>query len=271
MWFSLEALLGLPLEPAGLAVVWREALQQLRHQPALGDPGHSEGQGACRAALERALGEALDQQELQRIRRLCQGGEWQAGLNRLEALVDACDFSSQLAPLLLELLPVLHHQLVDLAEQDPSACPFDGQQQAELLWSAHRWLERLERHGIPEPERMAVIREQISRYGAIAWMEQDTPRALECSVVLLLALLRQEPTARDWALPACRIRLAQLLQACAAQLDGHVLSWQLQRQLQKLLDHGDQLTALDPDPALQQQLLDLRQGLQVWEQFPVAT
>jgi hypothetical protein len=252
VWFDLETLLSLPLEANALATLWREALHRLQQEPIT-----ERIQRTC-----ELLAEAIDRHDLLRARSACLVGDWFTGLNRLVGLTGRLP-APELAGTLLELLPALHHQLIDLAEAEPSQCPFKPEDRAELLWQAHQWLTWLERQGAEEPERFAVIREQICRYGAIAWMGEPQLPARRRSLSLLLALLVHNPEARSWALQACGEQLGALIAAAAQEppTDPHdladLLAW-----CQALAPHSPQ----DPAEAggLEQSLADLNAGLAVW-------
>jgi hypothetical protein len=252
VWFDLEALLSLPLEANALATLWREALERLQQGPMT-----ERIQRTC-DALIRAIG----LHELRQARADCLAGDWLTGLNRLVGLETSVP-SETMAATLMELLPVLHHQLIDLAEASPSRCPFEPDDRAELLWQAHRWLSWLEQHGDEAPERIDVIREQICRYGAIAWMSRPQPRAQRRSIPLLLKLLELEPEAHGWALQACRGQLGALIAAVTLAPVPDRPS------LQQLVDWCNAVATYTPlDTAmaatLGQTLTDLQAGLALW-------
>jgi hypothetical protein len=202
IWLSLDSILSLPLEPNALAVLWLEILRQ---QP-------METNSNQQQSRQRILA-ALHELEINRALETCRRGEWSSGLSRLERAMEICDFQAMVAPGLLEILPELHYQLVDLAEESPSRCPFCDAERAELFWSSAQWLRRLNDHGIEQPARMAAIHEQIYRYGALAWIELDSPLACSRSLTLLLALSEMNSAAISWTWPACRARLSAQLQA----------------------------------------------------------
>jgi hypothetical protein len=108
----------------------------------------------------------------------------------------------------LELLMALHHRLLD---PNAPAWELSSEERAELLWQAHALLERLEPLPGTAPERLPVVIEQISRYGAIAWMERPGAAARDRAIRLLLRLAWVNPDAHPWALPALGERIAASL------------------------------------------------------------
>lgn len=222
VWIPLDQLLALPLPAEPLASLWRELLRGL--PPA--------------AVRERqALEQALQAHELRRVEALCEAGEIEAGLSRLEALAAGLD-PTALAALLHRLMPGLHHKLVEQAGPSPAPELVADPLRAEQLWQADRWMRRLEQLPHQETDLRSLMAEHLCRYGAIAWMAQPGAAARWRAVALLQRLLQLLPEARDWVVPAIRDRLlhgvqeleqaealadpqhlAQLLQACAAM--GH--------------------------------------------------
>ncbi len=253
LWVDLDWLLGLPLEGPALTILWEAVRDQL-----VADSGPCAESEAVRAALERAL----VHQDLLTVRQQCVGGDWFGGLERLEALLE--DPSLQVASaeltarVLAEVMVELHHCLLDL-EAPP--CPFDGDQRADLLWWAHQLLARLEPLPGPRPSRLPVVIEQISRYGALAWMEREGRPARLRAVELLVRLCTVNPEARPWGLLAIRERLS-------AEVQDQVCSGELAdpEGLELLLSWCEALGDLDPpgDPAqeaLRQALLRGRLSL----------
>jgi len=246
LWVDLDWLLGLPLEGPALGTLWAAVRDQLA-----ADPVPSAQSEAARAALEQALA----RQDLFNLRRRCLGGDWFAGLDELQALLaeDPKDLkTAELAARVgAELVLELHHRLID---DDAPPCPYDGDQRAELLWRAHALLGHLEPLPGPRPVRLPVVIEQISRYGALAWMERDGSPARRRAVELLLRLCAVNPEARSWALPAIRERVSAEAQEQArapdpADTEGLAL----------LLNWIEGLAVVDP-PA-DQALEALRQAL----------
>lgn len=204
---SLERILDLPLQPDALAVVWREILQ---HQSVDADSSHQH--------VRQQILAALHELEFNRAVATCRRGDWSTGLSLLEAAMQTCDFPTMMAPILLEILPNMHHQLINLAEEDPSRCPFCDDERAELLWLSALWLRRLNDQGIEQPDQMAAIHEQIYRYGALAWMAFDSALAHSRSLILLLILSEINPEAHSWTWPACRDRISAQLQVMEERL-----------------------------------------------------
>lgn len=108
-----------------------------------------------------------------------------------------------------------------------------------------------------------MIREQICRYGAIAWMSRCQPRDQHRSIPLLLKLLELEPEAHDWALPACREQLGALI---AAVTQAPVPDRPSVQQLADWCNAIATYTPLDTARAasLNQTLTDLQAGLALW-------
>lgn len=265
VWLNLSTILNLPLSPREHAVVLREILLQ----PSLNDfPQNLE------AKVE--LTQLLTQMELVWAIDLCRQGHWSEGLNRLEGLLERCDFEGTIGPEILELLPDLHYQLVDLAEESPSRCPFDEAERAELLWSCHNWLGRLNACGLEQPERMAAIHEQIYRYGALVWMPMGSPLANRRSLDLLLALSEVNPTAMNWTKPACMDRLGREIEAFEQMMNVAQPTNELIHLLNSLFgaicrfqrvfqgDEGGQ------SRQLVQAILDANSALEVWARLKLA-
>lgn len=262
IWLDLETILNLPLQSRDLAVVWRQILLH----PSLEDAPPDN-------PVKRELAQAISQLELTWALELCREGQWSEGLNRLEGLWETTDFAQTLAPEMLNLLPDLHYQLVDLAEESPPRCPFDEAERAELLWCCHNWLVRLNASGLEQPERMAAIHEQIYRYGALAWMSLQTPLANRRSLELLLALSEVNPVAHAWAKPACVQRLEHDIEALLMMLRVTQPTPELLSHLNDLIRVARRFenifqTPIDrPSPSLIQTLLDAKSTLEVWAQL----
>ena len=250
LWVDLDWLLGLPLQGPGLSLLWEAVRDQLA-----ADPAPSPQTETARTALEQALA----RQELFNLRRTCLEGAWLQGLEQLQALLERHEgaIASPAAPtledgdrplmarVLAELLLQLHHLLID---DDAPPCPFDAEQRAELLWRAHALLGRLDSLPGPRPQRLPVVIEQVSRYGALAWMERQGPEARRRTVALLLRLGAVNPDALPWVLPAIRERLATEVEEESKAADPTDAAG-----LARLLDWCERLAALDPpaDPALE--------------------
>jgi len=265
IWLNLSTILNLPLSPREHAVVLREILLQ---PPFDDSPQHFQA--------KTQLTQALTQLELAWAMDLCRQGQWSEGLSRLEGLQERCDFEGTIGPAILELLPELHHQLVDLAEQSPSRCPFDEEERAELLWSCHNWLLRLNGCGLEQSERMAAIHEQIYRYGALAWMPMGSPLANRRSLDLLLALSEVNPAALAWTKPACMDRLEQEIAAVEQMITLAQPTAELLNHLNGLIRVGQrfqnvfQVQEDEPNRTVVHWLLDANACLEVWVQLKPA-
>lgn len=198
---ELDWLLGLPLEGEALVTLWAAVEADL----AAVAP-QTPATRTARAALEQAQ---RAQQRLN-LRGRCLEGDWLAALPPLMELLDgaAPAPSPDGGALGLELLMALHHRLLD---PNAPAWELSSEARAELLWQAHALLERLEPQPGTAPERLPVVIEQISRYGAIAWMERPGAAARGRAIRLLLRLAWVNPDAHPWALPALRERIAASL------------------------------------------------------------
>ena len=147
VWIPLDQLLALPLPAEPLACLWRELLRALPPD----------------AAREReALEQALQAHELRRVEALCEAGEIDAGLSRLEALAAGLD-PTALAALLHRLMPGLHYRLVREAGPSPAPELMADPLRAEQLWQADRWMRRLEALPCEKAHRQEVMAEQICR------------------------------------------------------------------------------------------------------------
>lgn len=268
LWLDLETLLDLPLEPQSLAVVWQEILQQ-QHW----------GSSPAEQLIRQRLVDALQNLDLERAIARCEQGEWSTGLSKLEAHLRHDRLDKSLAQRLVILLPMLHFQLVELAEQSPSRCPFDESERAELLWTCSIWLKRLDAFSMEHPgclaqsERMAVIHEHIYRYGALVWMQRESSLACTRSLTLLLDLSAINPLAIPWAMPACIQRIQQELETLEALVTMLQPSPELLTHVERLIGIAKRLEEVFPaaPPApelrLQQQLVDVRACLDVWGQL----
>jgi len=201
LWVDLDWLLGLPLEGPALSVLWSAV-----HRELAAAPQRPPGSEAILASLEAAL----EQQEIYNLRSRCLDGDWIGGLSQLERCLrmgwQQEAMGLFVASLAFPLLQELHHRLLD---DDPPPCPFDADQRAELLWRGHVLLGLLEGLPGPRPARLPVVTEQISRYGALAWMERQGPEAAARAIALLQRLAAVNPEARFWVEPALRERLAE--------------------------------------------------------------
>jgi hypothetical protein len=197
VWIPLDQLLALPLPAEPLASLWRELLRAL--PPA--------------AVRERqALEQALQAHELRRVEALCEAGEIEAGLSRLEALAAGLE-PTALAALLHRLMPGLHRRLIREAGPKPAPEVLADPQRTEQLWLADQWMRRLEALPSDNTQQQQVMAEQICRHAVLAWMAQPGDAASGRAISLLQRLLQLEPKSRNWALPAIRERLLQGVQA----------------------------------------------------------
>ncbi len=198
---ELDWLLGLPLEGEALVTLWAAVEADL----AAVTP-----QTAATRTARTALREAQHAQQRLNLRGRCLEGDWLAALPPLMELLDgtAPAPSPDGGALGLELLMALHHRLLD---PNAPAWELSSEARAELLWQAHALLERLEPLPGTAPERLPVVIEQISRYGAIAWMERPGAAARDRAIRLLLRLAWVNPDAHPWALPALGERIAASL------------------------------------------------------------
>ncbi|MEB3271337.1 MAG: hypothetical protein VKJ44_06795 [Synechococcus sp.] len=200
LWLELDWLLALPLEGPALSVLWSAVQRELAAAPQR-PPGTETALAALEAALER--------QEIYNLRSCCLDGDWIAGLARLEERArqgwQGQEMQLFVASLAFPLLQELHHRLLD---DDAPPCPYDTDQRAELLWRGHVLLGLLEPLSGPRPARLPVVIEQISRYGALAWMERQGPEAAARAIALLQRLAEVNPEARFWVEPALQERLA---------------------------------------------------------------
>ncbi|MEB3271338.1 MAG: hypothetical protein VKJ44_06800 [Synechococcus sp.] len=132
-------------------------------------------------------------------------------------------------------------------EADP-ACPCPGPttsaafaraassgERAELLWQAHRWQRLIATLPVGKPEHLAVIDEQISRYGAIAWHGRarragagaELLQALRRSMTLLLQLAEPLDPCPAWIARSLRegLQLALLAEGEAMPTAAELLDW----------------------------------------------
>ncbi len=200
LWVELDWLLGLPLEGPALSVLWSAV-----HRDLAASPHHPPGGEAILARLEAAL----ERQEICNLRSRCLDGDWIGGLGQLEQCLrkgwQQEEMRLFVASLAFPLLQELHHRLLD---DDAPPCRFDADQRAELLWRGHLLLALLEPLPGPRPARLPVVIEQISRYGALAWMERQGPEAEARAIALLQRLAEVNPEARFWVEPALQERRA---------------------------------------------------------------
>lgn len=117
---------------------------------------------------------------------------------------------------------------------DPAHAATSGER-AELLWQAHRWQRLIASLPVVKPERLAVIDEQISRYGAIAWHGRarqaaagaELLHALRRSTTLLLQLAEPLDPCPAWIARSLRqgLQLALLAEAEAMPTPAELLDW----------------------------------------------
>ena len=244
---DLERIEALPLDPAARATLWRELLQRQASDL------DSNAQ-AWTMALERRLFAA----ELDRCSRLCLEGDWLQGSRRIEMLQGLAIHLGEEARLgerLIELLTALHGLLVNRAEvteassssaladsADPARSATSGER-AELLWQAHRWQQLIASLPVGIPERLAVIGEQITREGAIAWHTlaleaapgSELLQALRRSMTLLLQVAGSLDPCPAWIRLSLRqgLQLALLDAAEARPAPAELLRW-----ARGYVDHG---------------------------------
>lgn len=198
---ELDWLLALPLDGEALVTLWSAVEADL----AAVAP-----QTPATRAARAALKDARRTQQLLNLRGRCLDGDW---LMALPSFIDqlggeAPPVASEATAWGLELLQELHFRLLD-----PNAPAWDlcDDDRADLLWQAHTLLERLEPRlqslSGETPERLPVVIEQISRYGAIAWMSRQGAIARERAIRLLLRLAWVNPDSHPWSLPALRERI----------------------------------------------------------------
>jgi hypothetical protein len=208
VWLELERLLALPLDPVAKATLWRELLTL----------APVDGDGSWQDQVRPTLELRLIEDELERCRTLGQTGAWLEALQRLEALLPQLEHrrhSDLSATVLLHLILEIHQAIVG------EECSIATDERAELLWQAHRWLQR---GGLVEPpphHSLDSIREQICRFGALAWLarvrtstdEEERVRALRRSMTLLLNLAAQLDPCPTWVLQGLREGLQRALLA----------------------------------------------------------
>lgn len=196
---ELDWLLALPLESEALLTLWSAVAADL----AALDPQPT----AC-----AVLQQAVERQRWLDLRGRCLDGDWLTALPAFLALLadagPAPPACPEAAAWGLQLLQELHFRLLD---PNAPAWELAADDRAELLWLAHALLERLEPLPEPTPERLPVLIEQLSRYGAIAWMERPGPEARERAIRLLLRLAWVNPESHPWALPALDSRISASL------------------------------------------------------------
>lgn len=214
LWVELEWLLGLPLEGPALTVLWsavREELEAAR-------TSSPQTQSQTPEMLQR-LDRALARQELDNLRASCLDGDWSDGLRQLERQLGpgggGQEPQAEAVTLAFELVVELHHRLLD---DDAPPWELDADERAELLWRGHRLLDLLEPMAGPRPPRLPVVREQLTRYGALAWMERSTPEAPSRAIALLLALAEENREAHPWILQGLRERIPDAADQDLAQL-----------------------------------------------------
>ncbi len=183
VWLDLECLMALPLDPVARATLWRELLTLV---PVGGERA---GQDQLCDALELRLLE----HELDRCRNLGHSGEWLEALQRLDALLPQLEQgrATDAPDVLLDLITGIHQAIV--REERPIATD----ERAELLWQAHRWLLRGGALELPPHDWLSPIREQICRFGALAWLDQT--QAIEAPELQAIARHRAQGLLIDLA------------------------------------------------------------------------
>lgn len=199
---ELDWLLALPLDGEALVTLW-SAIET--------DLAAVAPQTPATRAARAALKDARRTQQLLNLRGRCLDGDWLTALPSFIAQLseEAPPVASEDTAWGLELLLELHYILLD---PNAPAWELTDAERADLLWQAHALLERLE----PRlqslcgetPERLPVVIEQISRYGAIAWMSRQGAMARERAIRLLLRLAWVNPDSHPWSLPALRERIS---------------------------------------------------------------
>jgi hypothetical protein len=227
VWLDLKRLEELPLEPSNRAILWRELLTLLASN------GGAEGNRA-NPALILTLRRRLLHDELEKCRNLCHAGEWLGAGRSLETLHGqalSLGESDLLVKRLIELVELLHQRLMGSDSKD------DGEQRRELLWQAHRWLQMVEGTSGVLSEHSASIREEICRYGAIAWQVRlhevsdvrEQLLALQRCQILLLQLAELHDPCPAWVALGLRqgLQLALLQDGEAAPRPEELLRWAL--------------------------------------------
>ncbi len=191
----------MPLPAAALAVLWRDLLLSLPTE------AHE---------VRQALEQALIRHELNQLDVLIEQDRWEEMFGRLEVLAGQLS-EAELARQLADLMPRLHHRLVEQAGSDPVPEVVADERRAELLWLSDHWMRRLEQLPFVRPDPLPLMAEHLCRYGAIAWMGRKGPQARRRALSLLERLHALLPEARDWVLPSIRERLLLTVEELSRQ------------------------------------------------------
>jgi hypothetical protein len=208
VWLELDRLMALPLDAVARATLARELLTLLS----------TDAVASNHVQLRDTLEMWLLEDELDRCRRLGQDGEWLEALQRMEALLpqlEQRDVGDIPVDVLWDLIRGIHRAIVE----EERAVATD--ERDELLWQVHRWLQRGGVVELPPHHSLDSIREQICRFGALAWLarvrtstdEEERLRALRRSMTLLLNLAAQLDPCPTWVLQGLREGLQRALLA----------------------------------------------------------
>jgi hypothetical protein len=222
VWLELERLMELPLDAVARATLARELLTLVS----------THGEASDHDQLRDTLELWLVHDELDRCRCLGQDGDWLEALQRLEALMPTLEQRGSAdvpVAVLTDLIRGIHQAIV----MEERAIAAD--ERAELLWQAHRWLQRGGVVELPPYNSLHPIREQICRFGALAWQarvrkaadEAERGWALRRSMTLLLNLAAQHDPCPSWVHQGLREGLQRALVADAEALlpPGELHRW----------------------------------------------
>lgn len=184
VWLELDRLMALPLDAVARATLARELLTLLS----------TDAVASNHVQLRDTLEMWLLEDELGRCRRLGQDGEWLEALQRMEALLpqlEQRDVGDTPVDVLLDLITGVYQAIV--VEERVIA----SDERSELLWQSHRWLQRGGAVALPPHNWLVPIREQICRFGALAWL--DHVKAIEAPDLQALARRRAQRLLIDLA------------------------------------------------------------------------
>lgn len=185
--------MALPLDAVARATLARELLTLLS----------TDAVASNHVQLRDTLEMWLLEDELDRCRRLGQDGEWLEALQRMDALLpqlEQRDVGDTPVDVLLDLITGIYQAIV--VEERVIA----SDERAELLWQSHRWLQRGGAVALPPHNWLVPIREQICRFGALAWQarvseaadEVERGLSLRRSMMLLIELAGQLDSCPFW-------------------------------------------------------------------------